>query len=376
VQSALGVVIVVLAALFVGTFDRLAHQPMGFTADGVVLVDVFSRSPQPLAAWDDAREALAAVPGVQRVATAGYPLLSGQSSNGFIAVAGGVPERTLSTFLAVSPGWLAAMRVALVAGRDFGPGDARPGSAIVNQAFVDTYFAGRDPIGRTFDRTNVAGHFTIVGVVANVRYRDLRGAMQPTAFLPFRATGASGKPDTIWGGTFVVRTALADPAALGPSLRRTLAARQPALLVSGIRTQRELVDLQTRRERLLSLLGTFFAAVALLLAAVGLYGVLDDAVVQRRREIGIRVAIGARAAHVLRSTTSGALAMVALGGLAGWGGAVLLARSLGTLVYEVEATKPAIAAVPCLALLAVAGLAALRPAVHALRIDPVRVLRE
>jgi predicted permease len=376
VQSAFCVVIVVLAALFVGTFDRIAHQPMGFTADGVLLVEAFSRGPQPLAAWDDARTALASVPGVERVAMAAYPLLSGQSSNGFIAVAGDVPERTLSTFLAVSPGWLDAMRVPLVDGRDFRPADARPGSAIVNQAFVDAYFAGVDPIGRTFSRTNGSGRFTIVGVIANVRYRDLRGAIQPTAFLPFRAVGAAGQDERVWGGTFVVRTGLADPAALATTLRRAIGERQPSLLVRTVRTQRELIDVVTRRERLLSMLGTFFAAMALLLAAVGLYGVLDDAVVQRRREIGIRVAIGAGAAHVLRTTTAWALAMVAFGGVVGWGGAVLLAQSLGALIYEVRATSPAIVATSCLALLTVAGLAALRPALHALRLDPVRVLRE
>jgi putative ABC transport system permease protein len=375
-QSAFCAVIVVFAALFVGTFDRIARQPMGFTADGVVLVDVFSRSPQPLTAWDDASAALAGVPGVERVAMAAYPLLSGQSSNGFIAIAGGIPERTLSTFLSVSPGWLDAMRVSLVAGRDFGPADTRPGSAIVNQAFADTYFAGLDPIGRTFDRTNASGRFTVVGVVANVRYRDLRGAIQPTAFLPRRVVDAKGQTEAVWGGTFVVRTGLADPAAVATTLRRTIAARQPSLLVSTVRTQHELIEAATRRERLLSLLGAFFAAVALLLAGVGLYGVLDDAVVQRRREIGIRLAIGAGAAHVLRTATAGALTMVGVGGLAGWGGAVLLARSLGALVYDVQATSPAIAAAPCIALLTVAGLAALRPALQALRIDPARVLRE
>ena len=143
-----------------------------------------------------------------------------------------------------------------------------------------------------------------------------------------------------------------------------------------MRTQHELIEVATRRERLLSMLGTFFATVALLLAAVGLYGVLDDAVVQRRREIGIRLAIGARTGHVLRTATAGALAMVGLGGLLGWAGSVLVARSLGTLVYQVHPTSPAIAVIPCLALVTVAALAALRPALHALRIDPVRVLRE
>ena len=209
-QSALCVVIVALAALFVATFDRIARQPLGFTADGVVLVDAFSRRPQPLAVWDDAGASLTRVPGVERAALAAYPVLSGRSSNGFIAVRGGVPERELSTFLPVGPGWLETMRVRLVDGRDFTAADARPGAAIVNQAFVDAYFAGRSPLGRTFDRTNVAGRFTIVGVVANARYRDLRGAIQPTAYLPFRSVGAAGQTEAVRSATFVVRTAVGD----------------------------------------------------------------------------------------------------------------------------------------------------------------------
>ena len=375
VQAGFCIVVVLLAALFAATFDRLAHQPMGFTADGVALVDVFSRSPQPLAAWEDARTALAGVPGVERVAMAAYPLLSGQSSNGFIAIAGGAPERTLSTFLAVSPGWLDAMRVRLVDGRDFGPADARPGAAIVNQAFVDAFFAGRSPLGLSFERTTGAGPFTIVGVVADVRYRDLRGAIQPTAYLPFRAVGDAGQPQRVSGGTFVVRTGLADPGALGPTLRRTLGARQPALLVRSVSTQRELVDLQTRRERLLSTLGGFFAAVALLLAGVGLYGVLDDAVVQRRREIGIRVAIGARPGHVLGAVVVPALGMVVGGGMAVWTAALVMARALGSVVYGVRATEPALLILPWAALLGVAAVDTLRPARRALRTDPARILR-
>jgi predicted lysophospholipase L1 biosynthesis ABC-type transport system permease subunit len=303
-------------------------------------------------------------------------LLSGHASNGFVALRGGAPERTLSMFLSVSPGWVDAMRIRLVAGRDFGPDDARPGVAIVNQAFVDAFFGGRDAVGRSFERTNGSGRFTIVGVVANARYRDLRGAIEPTAYLPFRAVDAAGQPATVWGGTFVVRTGLSHPAALGPALRQSLSTREPALLVSTVSTQRALVDQQTRRERLLSTLGAFFAAVALLLAGVGLYGVLDHAVLIRRRELGIRLAIGARPAHILGTTAGGALAMVGVGGLIGWGGAALLARSLGTLVYQVQATSPLVAAVPCATLLIVAALATLRPALGALRVDPVRVLRE
>ena len=349
VQSAFCVVIVVLAALFVGTFDRIAHQPMGFTADGVVLVDVFSRSPQPLAGLGRCRARLWPASRAWTGRDGRLSAAQRQSSNGFIAIAGGGPERTLSTFLSVSPGWLDAMRVPLVAGRDFGPADARPGSAIVNQAFADTYFAGVDPIGRTFDRTNGSGRFTIVGVVANVRYRDLRGAIQPTAFLPFRAVGRGGavRPPS---GAGPSSSARAWP--IRPPSRRRCAAPSPrasqSLLVSTVRTQHELIEVATRRERLLSMLGTFFATVALLLAAVGLYGVLDDAVVQRRREIGIRLAIGARTAMSCARRRPVRLAMVGLGGLLGWAGAVLLARSLGTLVYQVHPTSPAIAAIPCL----------------------------
>ena len=142
-----------------------------------------------------------------------------------------------------------------------------------------------------------------------------------------------------------------------------------------MRTQHELIEVVTRRERLLSTLGTFFAGVALLLAGVGLYGVLADTVVQRRREIGIRLAIGAGPLHILRTTTAPTLAMVVAGGVAGWGSVLLIARSLGALVYDVQVTDLAIVASPCLALLGVAGLAMLRPAIAALGVDPARTLR-
>ena len=375
-QSAFCVIIVVLAALFVATFGRLADQPMGFTSDGVVLVDATSRQPQPLAVWEDAAVSLSAVPGVARVAMAAFPLLSGSATNGFIALNSGAPEPTLSMFLTVSPGWLDAMGVHLIEGRDFEESDTRRGVALVNQAFVNAYFAGRNPIGRTFDRTNVQGRYTIVGIVADARYRDLRGAIQPTAYLPFQSVDANGQPAPLLGATFVVRTALADPAAFSATLRRTLGARQPSLLVTNVGTQRELVYAATRRERVLAALGMFFAAVALLLAGVGLYGVLDDAVIRRRREIGIRLAVGARNADVVRAVTSRTLVTVATGALVGWSTALLLSRSLGTLVYEVHATDPAVGVSPWLALAAIAAVATLRPTLNALRVDPVRTLRE
>ncbi|HXF11755.1 MAG TPA: FtsX-like permease family protein, partial [Terriglobales bacterium] len=145
--------------------------------------------------------------------------------------------------------------------------------------------------------------------------------------------------------------------------------------VSNIRTQKEIDESQTVRERLLAMLALFFAVVALLLSGVGLYGVLDYSVLQRRREIGIRMAIGAQAGEVARRVTADMFSMVLLGAIAGLLLGIASARYIATLLYEVKASDAGMLAIPALAIFAVAFLAALPAVVRAIRIDPAAMLR-
>jgi ABC-type antimicrobial peptide transport system permease subunit len=163
--------------------------------------------------------------------------------------------------------------------------------------------------------------------------------------------------------------------ALASILRREVPRARSEFRVSSIRTQAELVRAQTVRERLLAMLGLFFAGVALLLAGIGLYGVLDYSVLQRRREIGIRLAIGAPAGNIARLVTVEVFGMVLMGALAGVALGMASVRYIETLLYQVKAGDPAMLALPSLTILAAALLAALPAVYHAVRIDPVAMLR-
>jgi putative ABC transport system permease protein len=172
-----------------------------------------------------------------------------------------------------------------------------------------------------------------------------------------------------------LRVSGSKPLALAPMLRRKIIHAQPSFLVSGIVPQTELVAHQTIRERLLAMLALFFAIVALLLAGIGLYGVLNYSLLQRRRELGVRIAIGAPAHDIVRRATGAGLAMVLAGAVAGLVLAFLSARYIESLIYGVKATDAAPIILPALILFAAALLASIPAAIGAVRIDPVEMLR-
>ena len=367
-----------MASLFVATLDRLSNQPTGFAAGRVVTLTTVAREPQQPQTWEQVADRLRATPGVRSVAYSGWPLLDGNGWNGYIALNGVITGETLSYFLGVSPGWRETMKIPLVAGRDFRAGDTYPGAAIVNQAFVRTYFRGQNPVGRYFDKTQgnrQRPRFQIIGVVADARYRNMREPISPTAYVPFQAVKADGAFEGKDRAAFIVRTAAEDPLAIAPVLRKAVPEANPGFRVSAVRTQQELIDKHTVRERLLATLALFFAALALALAAIGLYGVLHYSVIQRRREIGIRMAVGAQASHIARGVTSGVFAMVAVGACMGVGLGMGSAVYLRTLLYNVEATEPAMLMLPAAIIGTAAILAALPPVLRAVRIDPAKMLR-
>ena len=319
-------------------------------------------------------ERLRAVPGVKRVALCQWPLLSGISSNAFISINGAPPSNTLTYFLAVSPGWLDTMKIPLIDGRDFRPEETSPGAAIVNETFAKTYFNGEDPVGKSFTRSG--GHvYQIVGLTHDARYRSIRGPIESVAYVPFRSIGKDGALQSVGSSTFMVRTASSNPLALAPTLRQAVSQTNSEFRVSNIRTQKEIVESQTIRERLLAMLSLFFAGVALLLAGIGLYGVLNYSVLQRQREIGIRIAMGSQRAAIVRLVTVEIFSMILIGAVAGVALGIASVQYLETLFYQVKGTDPVMLAIPLLAIFVAALLATVPAVLRALRIQPAEILR-
>jgi ABC-type antimicrobial peptide transport system permease subunit len=198
----------------------------------------------------------------------------------------------------------------------------------------------------------------------------MREAIRPTIYVPFdtKSKGAD------WA-TFVVRTTMPDPLALASILRRELPRARPEFRVVSFRTQTELVEQHTVRERLLAMLSVFFGLVALALAGVGLYGVLTYSVLERRREIGIRIALGAPPVAVARRLTASVFSMLLLGAAVGLSAGLASQHYLENLLYQVKPTDPAMLALPSLTIIAAAFLAALPATIRAVRIDPAATLR-
>jgi putative ABC transport system permease protein len=378
-QVAFCFIVQLVSGLFIASFDRLSHVPTGFFADRILNLETVTPSPQPPAYWYQVIAHLRELPGVESASLSAWPLMSGESAIGDISINGGPPAQTFSDIFSVSPGWLETLRIPLIDGRDFRASDSNPAVAIVNEAFSKEYFQGEDPVGKSFERRNLDGsraRILIVGLVRNARLRDNpRLPFCPTAFVPFQSADSTGAFLPAGRGDFVVRTSSANPLAMASMLRREIPRARPEFRVSNIRTQTELVRATTVRERLLSILALFFGCVALLLAGVGLYGVLDYSVLQRRREIGIRMAIGARAGHIARGVTAEVFSMIAAGALVGMGTGMAAVRYIETLLYQVKPADPAMLAVPSLTIVAAALVAAIPAVVRAVRIDPVSMLR-
>lgn len=375
-----------VAGLFVSSFDRLAGQSPGFDPKGVVLIELFAKEGQPASSWEQLRARLAAVNGVESSALTGWPLMSGNTWTGGVWVAGKGPEAAVSYFLSASPGWLEAMGTRLLSGRDFRRGEVHPHAAIVSKAFAETHFPGQEAAGRAFEIEleggggNKAGRrratIEIVGTMEDVRYRDLRERVQPVVLVPFDRLNGRGEPERQdWGAAVVRLRPGVSASAIAPALRAEVNRAHLGFRVSNLETQENLLRWRTVRERLLAMLSTFFAGMALLLAGLGLYGVLDYSVVQRRREIGIRMALGAKAQHIVRRVTAETGAMLALGSAIGLALGVISERHLESLLFNVRATDWPMMAVPATTIAAGALAAAIAPVLRALRLDAASMLR-
>jgi predicted permease len=378
VQVAFCFLVLFVAGLFVTTFQRLSHQPTGFSAERLLVLETTSRPAQPQIYWDQMADHLRTMPGVERVAQTGWPLLEGSSWNSSISINGGPPSTDLAYFLYVSPGWLETMKIPLLDGRDFRNSDAFPNAAIVNETFAKKFLHDEHPVGRFFEKAGDYGRgarMQVVGLVRDAFYQDVHAPILPGVYVPLHSIDEKGAMRPEDEETFIVRTTAANPLALASMLRQEVPRVGAHFHVTNIRTQQEIDQAQTIRERLLAMLAFFFGAVALLLAGVGLYGVLNYSLLQREREFGIRLALGARAGDVAREVTAGIFAAVCLGAVVGLGLGIASTRYIASLLYQVKTTDLGVLTFPSLIILATALLAAVPAVIRALRIDPVAMLR-
>jgi predicted permease len=370
-QIAFSLMILFVAALLLRSFDRLLQIDLGFTPERLALISVEARDRlEPAQAREVGRllrERIQAMPGVESASFSGWALFRGWAWGNNLELPGG--GRAQTHRLAVSPQFFRTMSAAVLDGRELQASDSdgsNPMPVVVNEAFARKYFPDERAVGRRMTTTNRGQlqSYDIVGVVANVRDRSVRGEVPPYLFSPI------GDP----GGTLQIRTSV-DLRTLANRVREELPGVHPSLRLTDVTSQGALVGNTLLRERLLAVLSGFFAALGLVLAAVGLYGVLSYAVVRRRREIGIRLTLGAQPAAVVRSVIGRVAIAIGLGVVAGLGGGAYFATFVETLLYEVEPFSAVSFVLPVLGLLAVGLLAAWFPARLATRVDPAEALR-
>jgi putative ABC transport system permease protein len=333
-----------------------------------------------------------ALPGVTAAGVSSHRPLGGGGMSRQFGVEGDPPPRSLADVPSVSARQesarsLQALGVSLLRGRLFGEQDRENAErvCVINQALADRHFAGRDPLGRqilleapeavlTPERRPPGGRWarwTIVGVVRDVRYQGLAAAPEAVAYVPYRQRTAVMP----WAPGYLIVRASGDAASLAPAIRRIVAEADPDYAVGEAMTLEELVAAAVGPTRVNAAVMTAFGASALLLALLGIYGVLSYAVGQRRREFGIRMALGARAGDVVRLVATQAGRLAGAGLVAGLLGAAAAAGALNRLLYGVGPADPVTLAAVCGVLVSTAFVASYVPARRAARVDPAAALR-
>ncbi|MEO5959974.1 MAG: ABC transporter permease, partial [Opitutaceae bacterium] len=387
VEVALALILLVGAGLLIRSFTRLLEVKPGFQPRGAFAVSLslpgrkYGTGPQQVASVDDAVARLAAIPGVQSVGAAQVVPFSGGDYNLIFRIVGRppVPVGTLqgTLYYTVTPDYFKAMGIPLLRGRAFTAADGAgaPRVALINEAMAKKYFPGEDPIGQRINVTNADAE--IVGIVADVKQSELSDDARVQAYEPFAQAPLNFM-------TFVVRLAAPKPgqgrtgvsaAAVPAAIRAAVYAIDKDQPIASVQPLSSLIATSVARPRFAMILFAVFSAVALLLAAIGIYGVMAYSVTQRTNEIGIRMALGAQRADVLRLIFAQGSRLIVLGLVCGLVGALALTRYLSSLLFNVSATDPLTFTAIAALLAGVATLACLLPASRAMKVDPMVALR-
>ena len=382
-EVAVSFILLIGAGLLINSFMHLRNLDPGFRVDHLLGLNVnlsevkYPDTPRRVAFFDEVVRRVQALPGVQSVAIAGNLPFTYNGDSMPIGVEGlpdPPPDQQPDViFRAVGPGYFSTMGIPLIRGRDFTEQDTLETTyaVVVSEKTAKHYWPNADPIGKRLkggSTTSEGPWRTVVGVVKDVRQNDFIAEPKMQMYYTYRQL------KSLMPNALVVRTAV-DPMSLAPSVRNAIWAVDKDQPVSNMNSMEQVVSTAVARQRFSMLLLAVFAGLALVLAAVGIYGVMSYSVAQQTREIGIRMALGAQRSDVLKMTVMQGLKLVAIGLVIGLVVAFVLTRVMATLLFGISATDPVTFLSISVVLLAVALLASYIPALRATRVDPMIALR-
>jgi putative ABC transport system permease protein len=377
IEVAVALLLSIGASLMMRTLLRLQATSPGFEADGVLIASVslpankYPKADPRIAFYRATLDRLAAMPGVQAASMASLVPLGGPNTGTNLLIEGQPAPRPEETPIfwrrVIDPAYFRVMRIPLVRGREFNDQDVGAATpvAIINETMARRYWPGADPIGKRFGTQE--RWLTVAGIVGDVKFTSLTKDADPEFYVPYRQSAQSDM-------VLTVRTA-SDPLLLASALREAVHQTDAAQPVSKVTTMAQLLDYSVGTPRLAAALLTIFGAIALLLAAVGIYGVIAFSVARRTREIGVRIALGAGGRDVLRMVVGQAVVLAVIGVAVGIAGALALTSAIQGMLFGVTATDPLIYASVSLLLIVIAALAAYIPARRASRLSPSIALR-
>src|SRR5262245_33736215 len=376
-QVAVSLVLLVAAGLFLRTLHNLRSVDVGFNTRNLVLFRIYPG----LNRYDDTRaaalvaeikERVGTLPGVRAVAVSNVTLLSNSVNSTSIFVQGRSytddRQRDSINNLVISPDYFKAMEIPLRSGRAFTERDNQtaPKVVVINETAARKFFANENPIGQHIGSSiETSGQAEIVGVLRDAKYDTVRGEVPPTQYVPY----AQSRPATV----FHVRTA-ADPAATIGAIREAVRKIDPNLPLMGVSTQVEQIDQNLQQEGVFAQAYAMFGGLAMLLASIGLFGLMSYSVARRTNEIGIRMALGAQRTDVLRLVMRESMALVAVGIVAGLTTALAASRLVASLLYGLAATDVPTLLLATMTMAVVSACAGYLPARRAARVDPMVAL--